>query len=182
MNCFRNGDLASSSDGQMEKPITPSASLRTVTCAASTRKNRINPTPPGISSPSSVDSRERLPCVRSIGKRDGPVHRPCRRCSIHGDMDRVRVAVSIDSGIPSPQPSLSRTGDAGQAWMGRWDISSARLLWGALSKSPAGPSRYDLKRLKICARERTPKLPKFNSRGFEYRRRRRSKMGASARQ
>jgi len=57
----------------------------------------------------SVDSRGRRSCVLSIGKQDSPVHSRCRRCSIHGDMDRVRAAVSIDSGILSPQPSLPRT-------------------------------------------------------------------------
>src|SRR5215813_7114842 len=62
-----------------------------------------------VCSPSSVDSMARRSCVCSIDKQDSPGHRPCRRCSIHGDMDRVRVAVSIDSGILSPQPSLPRT-------------------------------------------------------------------------
>ena len=89
-----------------------------------------------VCSPSSVDSRARRSCVRSIDKQDSPGHRPCRRCSIHGDMDRVRVAVSIDSGILSPQPSLPRTRVMVVRRRGRWDVCSARFALGELSKSP----------------------------------------------
>jgi len=128
--------------------------------------------------PSFVDSRARRSCVCSIDKRDSPVHRPCRRCPIHGDMDRVRVAVSIDSGTLSLQPSLPRTRVTVVRPGWGAGTSFSRFALGSVVELPSGPSRYGLKRLRICARDCTPKLPNFNSRRYEYRRRGRSRMGS----
>jgi len=52
-------------------------------------------------------------------------------------MDRVRVAVSVDSGILSLRPLLPRTRvTVVRPGWGAGNVCSAVLLWGALSKFP----------------------------------------------